>query len=76
MSQFLRGATGLKVKEVPGYVQKYAVQNWTPAQLQSRFSTWLQNYKTQVRMLHAYLGADRAVVRDPREGLPLRPRPD
>ena len=52
VANLVKEASRLKVKEVPGYVQKFAAQHWTPAQLQSRFSTWLQNYKTQVRGRH------------------------
>ena len=33
---------------MPTHVRKFAGQHWTPAQLQSRLSNWLQSYKVQV----------------------------
>lgn len=45
---FIKGAAGLKVKEVPTYVSKYANEHWQPTILQRRLSTWLNNYKKQV----------------------------
>lgn len=77
--QFIRGAAGLKVKEVragalraapgcasvpcgrpgpytccpapqvPTYVSKYANEHWQPAIVQRRLTTWMNNYKKQVR---------------------------
>lgn len=44
---FVKGAAGLKVKEIPGYVGKYANDNWQPVIVQRRVSTWLNTYKKQ-----------------------------
>ncbi len=41
-------AAGLKVKEVPSYVTKYANEHWQPPVVQRRVTTWLNNYKKQV----------------------------
>lgn len=48
IEKLVQGAKGLKVKELPGYVQKFAGEHWTPAQTQARLSNWLQTYKVQV----------------------------
>ena len=47
--QFIRGAAGLKVKEVPAYVSKYANEHWQPAVVERRLTTWLNGYKKAVR---------------------------
>lgn len=48
MSKLVQGLKNLKVKEVPGYVQKYAGDNLTPAQLNSRYNGWYAKYKKEV----------------------------
>jgi hypothetical protein len=48
VAQLSKELTKLKLKEVPGHVQKFAGQHWTPAQLQGRLMNWLHNYKLQV----------------------------
>lgn len=55
---FIKGASALKVKEVPGYVQKYAGENLTPAKVESRFSQWLSNYKKKVRVSQTFVDSD------------------
>jgi hypothetical protein len=40
----------LKVKEVPGYVTKFAGENWTADQTKSRLANWLERYRVQVRV--------------------------
>ncbi|KAI7840100.1 hypothetical protein COHA_006141 [Chlorella ohadii] len=45
VQQLVREASKLKVKEVPGHVQKFAGQHWRPEQLRSRFMNWLHDYK-------------------------------
>lgn len=47
VSQLVKEASKLKVKEVPAHVQKFAGQHWTPGQLQSRLTNWMNNYKIQ-----------------------------
>ncbi|KAK2077098.1 hypothetical protein QBZ16_004732 [Prototheca wickerhamii] len=47
MSKLVQGLKNLKVKEVPGYVQKYAGDNLTPAQLNSRYNGWYAKYKKE-----------------------------
>lgn len=56
MSNLLKGLQNLKVKEVPGYVQKYAGENLTPAQLESRYTSWYNRYKKEVRVGNGDLG--------------------
>ena len=46
-------AAGLKVKEVPSYVTKYANEHWQPPVVQRRVTTWLNNYKKQVGAVQA-----------------------
>lgn len=46
---FVKGASALKVKEVPGYVQKYAGENLTPTKVESWFSKWSSGYRQKVR---------------------------
>lgn len=48
LDKLVQGASKLKVKEVPGYVGKFAGEHYTPEKVQGRLSKWLQNYKTQV----------------------------
>jgi len=48
LDKLVQGAKGLKVKEVPGYVGKFAGEHWTPDQTTSRLANWLQKYKVQV----------------------------
>ncbi len=48
VQNLVKEVSKLKTKEVPGAVQKFAAQHWTPAQLQGRFMNWLQNYKVKV----------------------------
>lgn len=48
VQNLVREVSKLKTKEVPGAVQKFAAQHWTPAQLQGRLMNWLQNYKVKV----------------------------
>jgi hypothetical protein len=45
---FVKGASALKVKEVPGYVQKYAGENLTPTKVESWFSKWSSGYRQKV----------------------------
>jgi hypothetical protein len=48
LDKLVQGAKGLKVKEVPGYVSKFAGEHYTIDKTRSRLGTWLQNYKVQV----------------------------
>jgi hypothetical protein len=50
IDKLVQGAKLLKVKEVPGYVGKFAGEHWTPDQTKSRFANWLHKYKVQVRL--------------------------
>ena len=47
MSNLVKGAQNLKLKEAVPYVRKHAQEHWTPSKLQGRFGAWLQNYKTK-----------------------------
>ncbi|KAL4421604.1 hypothetical protein ABPG75_010895 [Micractinium tetrahymenae] len=47
VQNLVKEVSKLKTKEVPGAVQKFAVQHWTPAQLQGRLMNWLQGYKVK-----------------------------
>jgi hypothetical protein len=49
IDKLVQGAKHLKVKEVPGYVGKFAGEHWTPDQTKSRLANWLHRYKVQVR---------------------------
>lgn len=48
IDKLVQGAKGLKVKEVPTYVSKFAGEHWTPDKTKSRLSNWLGRYKVQV----------------------------
>lgn len=62
VQNLVREVSKLKTKEVPGAVQKFAAQHWTPAQLQSRLSNWLQNYKVKVSGLGRPIPVGRAAL--------------
>jgi hypothetical protein len=49
LDKLVQGAKGLKVKEVPTYVAKFAGEHYTPEKTMSRLGNWMQNYRTQVR---------------------------
>lgn len=49
LEKLAQGAKTLKVKEVPGYVAKFAGEHWTVDQTKSRFGKWLNDYKVKVR---------------------------
>lgn len=45
MSNFINKAKGLKLKELTPYVRDYASENFAPAVVQSRTTTFLNRYK-------------------------------
>ena len=49
IAKLAQGAMGLKVKELPGYVSKFATENWTVAKTSERLGNWLHRYKVEVR---------------------------
>jgi hypothetical protein len=49
VDKLVQGAKHLKVKEVPGYVSKFAGEHWTPDKTRSRLANWMDRYKVQVR---------------------------
>ncbi len=49
VDKLVQGAKQLKVKEVPGYVSKFAGEYWTPDKTRSRLANWMDRYKVQVR---------------------------
>jgi hypothetical protein len=49
LDKLAQGAKGLKVKEVPAYVAKFAGEHYTPAQTKGRLANWLHKYKVEVR---------------------------
>jgi hypothetical protein len=50
IDKLVQGAKQLKVKEVPGYVSKFAAEHYTPDQTKSRLANWLNKYKVQVSL--------------------------
>lgn len=51
VDKLVQGAKGLKVKEIPGYVGKFASENWTPAKTSNRLINWFHEYKVKVCFL-------------------------
>jgi hypothetical protein len=49
IDKLIQGTKGLKVKEIPNYVGKFAAENWTPSQTSSRLTNWFHGYKAKVR---------------------------
>lgn len=49
MSNLLKGVSSLKVKEVPGFVSKYAGENLTKNKVEGRLTSWYHRYKKEVR---------------------------
>ena len=49
VDKLVQGAKQLKVKEVPGYVSKFAGEHWTPDKTRSRLGNWMDRFKVQVR---------------------------
>ena len=47
VDKLLQGTKGLKVKEVPSYVGKFASEHWTPNQTSSRLVNWFHGYKAK-----------------------------
>jgi hypothetical protein len=67
VDKLVQGAKHLKVKEVPGYVSKFAGEHWTPDKTRSRLANWMDRYKVQVREGEGEAKGDRAA--------PARARP-
>lgn len=42
---FLGGLRGLKLKDLPSYVNKHATENWTPGRVKERTMNFLHQYK-------------------------------
>ncbi|KAL6776416.1 hypothetical protein ACKKBG_A21040 [Auxenochlorella protothecoides x Auxenochlorella symbiontica] len=47
MSNLLKGVSSLKVKEVPGFVSKYAGENLTKNKVEGRLTSWYHRYKKE-----------------------------
>jgi hypothetical protein len=47
VEKLLQGAKGLKVKELPAYVGKFASEHWTVNKTSARVATWFDGYKTE-----------------------------
>jgi hypothetical protein len=47
VDKLLQGTKGLKVKEVPTYVGKFASEHWTPGQTSNRLVNWFHGYKAK-----------------------------
>lgn len=45
MSNLVKTAQSLKLKDAVPAVQKHARENWTPSKLQGRFVAWKDDYK-------------------------------